>query len=490
MFNAAERRCDCGGRVPTETRREIDRQSCATAPDVSGLAGRAAQEGCTIKRSSFRSHGLLLVACLILFIAQIHAEELPFERGLVLIKNELQIAGTGLRALNVAAHPDDEDGGTLSYLRQNWASRHICFYPRAVKADRTKQGQNLAQTWLCGVRRKAKNRREPGHENLVSESAGFWLFEIFRRSAESVGPRQGAGTDGANYSHRPATHHFYESRSGRKRSRPSRRDRETLVEAFDAAADAQKFPEQMKEDGTQPWAASKLYVRRFAPPQLTLTVDISERDPLSGLSDREIAAYALTKHLSQGMQRQLKPGEKEFRYFTLLKTKKPDVKDASLLAGIDLQSPPTVQEAVNAALKLCEAKGLADGTLQKAMADACKEAEKVNGPVLNHLHRAFGEALGIKVQLRCDDPLMTFDERNKVILRVANSGLIPVSVTRWQLQGEQEAWQARTKTAPDRIAPGESVEFNADLIAAAGAYPSYPRAQYIFRAWKNAAQSS
>src|SRR5205085_8097340 len=57
-----------------------------------------------------------------------------------------------------------------------------------------------------------------------------------------------------------------------------------VQEAFEAAADKDKFKEDMTQDGTKPWAASKLYFRRWAPAGATLTFDISERDPLSGLS--------------------------------------------------------------------------------------------------------------------------------------------------------------------------------------------------------------
>src|SRR3954447_25824118 len=57
--------------------------------------------------------------------------EPPIERGLDLIQNELHIARTGLRALAVAAHPDDEDGGTLSYLRRTLGvETHIVFSTR------------------------------------------------------------------------------------------------------------------------------------------------------------------------------------------------------------------------------------------------------------------------------------------------------------------------------------------------------------------------
>ncbi|MEI6234442.1 MAG: hypothetical protein WCT04_15425, partial [Planctomycetota bacterium] len=59
-----------------------------------------------------------------------HAADPAFERDAEFIRNESRIAATGIRALAVAAHPDDEDGATLSFLRQAGCETHICFSTR------------------------------------------------------------------------------------------------------------------------------------------------------------------------------------------------------------------------------------------------------------------------------------------------------------------------------------------------------------------------
>src|SRR6266481_4452844 len=58
------------------------------------------------------------------------AADPSFERGADLIRNELRAAASGIRALAVAAHPDDEDGATLSFLRRAGVETHICFCTR------------------------------------------------------------------------------------------------------------------------------------------------------------------------------------------------------------------------------------------------------------------------------------------------------------------------------------------------------------------------
>src|SRR5690242_5937148 len=76
-----------------------------------------------------RRHSIpLLFAASLLLCA--HCAEPQFERGAVLIRNELRLASSGLRALAIAAHPDDEDGATLAYLRELGVETHICFCTR------------------------------------------------------------------------------------------------------------------------------------------------------------------------------------------------------------------------------------------------------------------------------------------------------------------------------------------------------------------------
>jgi hypothetical protein len=78
-------------------------------------------------------------------------------------------------------------------------------------------------------------------------------------------------------------------------------------EAYDAAADASRFPEQIKE-GLRPWQAKKLYIRsfdgaasprEFLPSLSTLSLNTGEFDPLLGCSYYEIAARGRSQHRSQ-----------------------------------------------------------------------------------------------------------------------------------------------------------------------------------------------
>ena len=69
-------------------------------------------------------------------------------------------------------------------------------------------------------------------------------------------------------------------------------------EAFYAAADKNKFPEQLKEFET--WQAKRLYWNTWQPSKNALSIDIGEYNPVIGNSFNEISAYARSMHKSQG----------------------------------------------------------------------------------------------------------------------------------------------------------------------------------------------
>src|SRR5216110_1631948 len=77
-----------------------------------------------------------------------------------------------------------------------------------------------------------------------------------------------------------------------------------VVEAFDAAADPNKFPEQLR-DGVTTWQVQRLFVRARGnqPPAANaqiVTIDPNEKDPVRGVVYAEEALRALQQHATQG----------------------------------------------------------------------------------------------------------------------------------------------------------------------------------------------
>ena len=121
-------------------------------------------------------------------------------------------------------------------------------------------------------------------------------------------------------------------------------------EAFLAAGDPAKFPEQIRE-GLRPWQPKKFYYTgRFGfagepppPSGAKLTaVDTAGYDPLLGESYAEIGSRARSNHKTQGMAQLLSlPGPSSAGY-QLVESAIPGLKekgDASLFDGIDTSVP-------------------------------------------------------------------------------------------------------------------------------------------------------
>jgi LmbE family N-acetylglucosaminyl deacetylase len=89
------------------------------------------------------------------------------------------------------------------------------------------------------------------------------------------------------------------------------------IEAFKAAADPARFPEQLKA-GLQPWQATRLLWNHFRfteeapkPPAGSLTLDVGAFDPLLGRSYGELAAESRSQHRSQGFGVLAQRGQRE-----------------------------------------------------------------------------------------------------------------------------------------------------------------------------------
>lgn len=110
------------------------------------------------------------------------------------------------------------------------------------------------------------------------------------------------------------------------------------VEAFSAAADPSRFPEQLKREGIQPWQARKLYFRGES---VGAVARIDAGKPLpGGVNAHLIAGEALRNHRSQGFGRFRRASlGRPPETFGLIKAAMPiDADETDLLAGLPLDA--------------------------------------------------------------------------------------------------------------------------------------------------------
>ena len=223
---------------------------------------------------------------------------------LQILLDRLQVVGS---VLYVAAHPDDENtqmltalakgrkvrAGYLSLTRggggQNLISAEL---DDALAAIRTQE--LLAARRIDGAEQFFTQAVDFGYSKTPEETLRFWgreailadVVRVIRRFQPDViltrFPTDGRGGHG---------HHTVSAI--------------LAVEAFSAAADPKRFPEQLG-GGLRPWQATRVLFNFFRfpeappPPANIVPFDTGAYDPLLGRSYAELSAEARSQHRSQG----------------------------------------------------------------------------------------------------------------------------------------------------------------------------------------------
>ena len=251
---------------------------------------------------------------------------------------KLEVFGS---VLYIAAHPDDENTRLLAYLANE--RRFRTGYLSLTRGD---GGQNLIgdeqgiDLGLIRTQELLAARRVDGAEQFFTTAYDFGYSKSPEETMQTWGhdkilsdvvwvirnfkpdiiinrfPTTGEGGHG---------HH---TASGI-----------LAAEAFDAAADATKFPEQLK-NGVAVWQAKRLLWNTFnfggnnTQREDQLKIDIGMYNPVLGKSYGEMAAQSRSQHKSQGFGVPAQRGE-IFEYFSTLKGDKPQ---ADLMDGVDVSS--------------------------------------------------------------------------------------------------------------------------------------------------------
>jgi LmbE family N-acetylglucosaminyl deacetylase len=301
---------------------------------------------------------------------QVAAEPLPFNRGAAALWQSLQKLHTRASLLMVTAHPDDEDGGMLTYESRGRGARATLLtlnrgegganvmsrdYFDSLGLVRTEEllaadryyGTQQFWTPVCDYgfsKTKEEAFDKWGHDRVLGD-----VVRIIRMSRPLVitSVFVGGRTDG----------HGNHQVAG-----------ETAQEAFKAAGDPNMFPEQIKE-GLRPWKPLKDYARvpfmrisakgiydyadgKYYPAefqnytngtvekgQLSTSVEVPEGEynPLLGLTYAQIARLGLGHQKSQNGGTGLPPAEEDMaqyhRFGSLVSV--PD-KESSFFDGIDV----------------------------------------------------------------------------------------------------------------------------------------------------------
>ncbi|MFN2530379.1 MAG: PIG-L deacetylase family protein [Pyrinomonadaceae bacterium] len=209
----------------------------------------------------------------------------------------------------VAAHPDDEDGSTLTVLRRKFGVHTVSLFSTYGEGGQNAIGPELYEQ--LGVIRARETIAAAEVQGSEPHFLGFKDFG-FSKSAEETFRAWGENEilrrmvfqlrllrpDIIITNHDTTSGHGHHQATGRM-----------ILQAFAAAADPNEFPEQLNQ--VTVWQPKRLFVRVFRrqdnnSPSTnddklpSITIDPNEKDPIRGTTYAEQALQALQKHATQG----------------------------------------------------------------------------------------------------------------------------------------------------------------------------------------------
>src|SRR5215467_7083861 len=225
---------------------------------------------------------LSLLLCLLLLSQQPHAQD-ESSASDKFDKTQIHQALLDLTSpwtvMCVAAHPDDEDGSTLTILRRKYGVHTVSLFSTFGEGGQNAVGPELYEQ--LGVIRARETMAAAEVQGSEPHFLGFRDFG-FSKSAEETFRAWGEKEllrrmvlqirllrpDVIITNHDTTSGHGHHQATGRE-----------ILVAFDAAADPKQFPEQLAQAG--PWQVQRLFVRsRGEASGQVVTLDPNETDPV------------------------------------------------------------------------------------------------------------------------------------------------------------------------------------------------------------------
>src|SRR6266700_1659113 len=278
------------------------------------------------------------------------------ESGLKLQLRKLQTTG---RLMMVVAHPDDEDGGLLTREARGKGVQTLLMTLTRGEGGQNETGNTfsdelgvlrtlelLAADKYYGVEQRFSRVADFGYSKSPEETFQKWgghdvpladIVRVIREFRPDVLIARFSGTSRDGHGHHQASSMLTQ-------------------EAFRAAADPNRFPEQIKE-GLQPWQPKKLYIGNVcgfgatscADENYTVKLNTGEEDPVLGLSYVQFAIEGLKHQTSQGLGDIKVPSGPRYAFYKLVdsvvpntvvpNTKDPNGHEKDLFDGIDTSLP-------------------------------------------------------------------------------------------------------------------------------------------------------
>jgi LmbE family N-acetylglucosaminyl deacetylase len=275
------------------------------------------------------------------------------------LKQMLLRLGTTARLMQVTAHPDDEDGGMLTLESRGEGASVLLMSLTRGEGGQNKIGSNLFD--VLGVLRTLEllaSDRYYGVEQRFSRVADFGYSKNPEETFQKWGGHDVALGDIVRVIRTFHPDVLIARFSGTGRDGHGHHQASAILtkEAFRAAADPNKFPEQIQQ-GLQPWQPKKLYIGNVCgfgamtcpAENYTVKLNTGTVNPALGMSYIQFAMEGLRHQLSQGAGGwSVEPGDR-FAFYKLVDSVLPPTTDKDghekdFWDGIDTSLPGLVSQ--------------------------------------------------------------------------------------------------------------------------------------------------
>jgi LmbE family N-acetylglucosaminyl deacetylase len=281
-------------------------------------------------------------------------EPLPQDTGANGLKLMLRRLQTTARLMQVDAHPDDEDGGMLTLESRGKGATVTLLTLTRGEGGQNKTGSNLfdelgvlrtlevlAADRYYGIEQRFSQVADFGYSKNPQETFQKWqghdigladIVRVIRQFQPDVLVARFSGTERDGHGHHQASAILTE-------------------EAFRAAADPKRFPEQI-QGGLLPWQAKKLYIgnvcsfgAQTCPDRdYTIQLNTGDVDPLLGMSYVQFAVEGLKHQESQGLGEISIPSGPRYTFYRLVdsvlpRTTDKDGHEKDFFDGLDTSLP-------------------------------------------------------------------------------------------------------------------------------------------------------
>src|SRR5258708_29029251 len=280
-------------------------------------------------------------------------QPLPQDVGAAGLRLTLKRLATTARLMHTTAHPDDEDGGMLTFESRGQGTHTLLMTLTRGEGGQNKVGSSLLDS--LGVLRTLEllgADRYYGADQRFSRVADFGFSKNPEETLEKWQGHDVALGDMVRVIRTFRPDVLVARFTGTSRDGHGNHQASAILtrEAFRAAGDPKRFPEQIK-DGLTPWQAKKLYMGRLCwdnsaecEKDYSVKINSGKSDPDLKGSYIQFAMEGLRHQLSQGAaQWNVDPGDR-FSYYKLVDSTIPLAADAGghesdFFAGIDTTLP-------------------------------------------------------------------------------------------------------------------------------------------------------